>query len=68
MKLFLKPPRWFTETTPIGEYNPDWAIIKNDESKLYLVRETKGTKNLTKIRSSEAEKIECTKNTMIPSA
>ena len=32
IKLFLKLPKWFTVTTPLGEYNPDWAILKeNDE-------------------------------------
>ena len=30
IKLFLKLPRWFTIQTPIGTYNPDWAILKDD--------------------------------------
>ena len=59
MKLFLKLPNWFTVTTPIGEYNPDWAIVKYDQSKVYLVRETKGNKDRSKLRPSEAEKIIC---------
>lgn len=59
IKLFLKLPRWFTVTTPIGEYNPDWAIVKYDQSKLYLVRETKGNKDGSKLRPTEAEKIIC---------
>lgn len=59
VKLFLKLPNWFTVTTPIGEYNPDWAIVKHDQSKVYLVRETKGNKDRSKLRPSEAEKIEC---------
>ncbi|KAB2908169.1 MAG: DEAD/DEAH box helicase family protein [Ignavibacteriales bacterium] len=59
VKLFLKLPRWFTVETPIGEYNPDWAIVKHNDSKVYLVRETKGNKDRTKLRPSEAEKIEC---------
>jgi hypothetical protein len=40
----------------IGTYNPDWAILKHDDTVLYLVRETKGTKNFEKLRNSEAEK------------
>jgi hypothetical protein len=43
----------------IGTYNPDWAILKHDDTVLYLVRETKGTKNFEKLRNSEAEKIRC---------
>jgi type III restriction enzyme len=45
--------------TPIRTYNPDWAIVKHEESKIYLVRETKGTKDYEKLRSSEADKIKC---------
>lgn len=59
VKLFIKLPRWFIVTTPIGEYNPDWAIVKHDQSKVYLVRETKGNKDRSKLRPSEAEKINC---------
>lgn len=59
IKLFVKLPRWFRVETPIGEYNPDWAIVKHDESKIYLLRETKGTKDYEKLRNSEADKIKC---------
>mgnify|MGYP001453103597 CR=1 FL=1 len=59
IKLFVKLPRWFKVETPIGDYNPDWAIVKYDESKIYLVRETKGTKDFEKLRNSEADKIKC---------
>jgi len=59
IKLFVKLPHWFEIETPIGKYNPDWAILKHDDSVLYLVRETKGTKNFEKLRNSEAEKIRC---------
>jgi type III restriction enzyme len=59
IKLFVKLPRWFKVETPIGEYNPDWAILKHDDTVLYLVRETKGTKDFEKLRNSEAEKIRC---------
>jgi len=59
IKLFVKLPSWFKVETPIGTYNPDWAIVKHEESKIYLVRETKGTKDFEKLRNSEADKIKC---------
>ncbi len=59
IKLFVKLPNWFKIETPIGTYNPDWALLKHDNSILYMVRETKGTKNFEKLRSSEAEKVRC---------
>lgn len=59
IKLFVKLPAWFKIETPIGDYNPDWAIVKHDNSVLYLVRETKGTKDFEKMRKTEAEKIRC---------
>ena len=59
IKLFVKLPGWFRVETPIGEYNPDWAILKHDDTVLYLVRETKGTKDFEKLRNAEAEKIRC---------
>lgn len=59
IKLFVKLPTWFVVDTPIGTYNPDWAIVKHDRSMLYLVRETKGTKDFLKLRTSEADKARC---------
>jgi len=59
IKLFVKLPNWFKIETPIGTYNPDWAIIKTDGEALYLVRETKANKDFLKLRTSEAEKIRC---------
>jgi type III restriction enzyme len=59
IKLFVKLPSFFKIDTPIGTYNPDWAIIKNGDEAIYLVRETKGTRDFEKLRNSEAEKIRC---------
>ncbi len=59
IKLFVKLPGWFTVDTPVGTYNPDWAILKHDDHALYLVRETKGTKDFLKLRTSEADKVRC---------
>jgi type III restriction enzyme len=58
-KLFLKLPRSFTVRTPVGEYQPDWAIAKQDDDMVYLVRETKGSRNYQKLRTSEAYKVRC---------
>jgi len=43
IKLFLKLPAKFKIDTPVGPYNPDWAIVKEVDSqeKIYMVRETK---------------------------
>ncbi len=62
IKLFIKLPGWFKVTTPLGEYNPDWAIVKqgdNEDERLYLVRETKGSADPMDLRSAEAAKLRC---------
>jgi type III restriction enzyme len=59
IKLFVKLPGWFEVDTPVGRYNPDWAILKHDDRTLYLVRETKGTRDFLKLRTSEADKVRC---------
>jgi len=59
VKLFLKLPAWFTVPTPVGEYNPDWAIVLDREGageRVFLVRETKGEGEL---RPTERMKTEC---------
>jgi type III restriction enzyme len=59
IKLFVKLPSWFKVQTPIGSYNPDWAIVKHDDDTLYLVRETKGSTDLSQLRLNEVYKIKC---------
>ena len=59
IKLFVKLPSWFEIETPVGKYNPDWAILKHDGQALYLVRETKGTRDFLKLRTAEADKVRC---------
>ena len=64
IKLFVKLPAWFKVDTPVGTYNPDWAIVKDDEQKgekLYLVRETKGSIENGQLRPNEEFKIDCGK-------
>ena len=59
IKLFVKLPGWFQIDTPVGKYNPDWAIVKEGDQTLYLVRETKGTHDFLTLRNSEADKVHC---------
>ncbi|WCO68940.1 DEAD/DEAH box helicase family protein [Iamia majanohamensis] len=62
VKLFVKLPRWFTVDTPIGAYNPDWAIVLDDSgghATVHLVRETKSTADPSKRRPDENTKVEC---------
>lgn len=59
IRLFVKLPDWFKVETPLGTYNPDWAIVKHDDETVYLVRETKGTKDFLKLRTAEADKVRC---------
>jgi type III restriction enzyme len=58
--IFLKLPEWFKIPTPLGNYNPDWAFVREHEggSTLHLVRETKGSADITKLQwESEGWKI-----------
>jgi type III restriction enzyme len=64
VRLYVKLPGWFTVRTPIGGYNPDWAIVMENpepgkEPLLYLVRETKHTTHLSELRLDEQRKITC---------
>jgi type III restriction enzyme len=59
IKLFVKLPGKFVVNTPVGTYNPDWAIVKDSGQVLFLVRETKSTRNFLQLRTSEADKIRC---------
>ena len=68
VRLYFKLPNWFKIPTPIGNYNPDWAIVLNDSEKVYFVAETKNTGksiqdgvDLEKLRESEQQKITCAK-------
>lgn len=61
VRFFCKLPQWFTVPTPLGMYNPDWALVMENDGKLYLVRETKGTMEQDKRREQENNKIKCGK-------
>lgn len=59
VKFYMKLPAKFKIPTPVGDYNPDWAIIKqvDGEDRLYMIRETKSTLDELKLRPTEAAKI-----------
>jgi len=62
VRFFVKLPPKFRVPTPVGSYNPDWAICKkekNGNDKLYLVRETKSTDGDMNLRGNESAKITC---------
>lgn len=59
IRMFVKLPGWFLIDTPVGKYNPDWAILKHNDETLYLVRETKGTRDFLQLRNSESDKVRC---------
>ena len=63
VKVYAKLPGWFTVPTPLGTYNPDWAVLIDSEAgeRLYLVVETKGSTLLDDLRLAETAKIECGK-------
>ena len=61
VKIYAKLPGWFKVPTPLGSYNPDWAVLVQDgnQERLYFVVETKGTLFVDALRSNEAAKIQC---------
>ncbi len=69
-KIFIKLPREFVVNTPFGNYNPDWAIIKDEGKEVdfvkgakpylsYRIVETKSSERRTKLRGEEAHKSKC---------
>ena len=63
VKVYAKLPRWFQVPTPLGPYNPDWAVLmeNDDQERLYFVAETKGSSFLDDLRNTERAKVECGK-------
>ena len=61
VKVYAKLPRWFQVPTPLGDYNPDWAVFVQDDGgeRLYFVVETKGSSFLDDLRSIERGKVKC---------
>ncbi len=60
---YVKLPGWFTIPTPLGQYNPDWALVVDPATatRVYFVVETKGTDLIHALRVEEQKKIQCGK-------
>ena len=63
VKVYAKLPGWFKVPTPLGTYNPDWAVLieQDGEERLYFVVETKSSLFTDDLRDKENAKIECGK-------
>jgi type III restriction enzyme len=61
IKVYAKLPGWFTVPTPLGPYNPDWAVLleRDGVERLYFVVETKSSLFADDLRNKESAKIEC---------
>ena len=59
--VYSKLPKGFYIPTPVGTYNPDWAVAFNDGAvkHVYFVAETKGSMSSMELRKIEECKIEC---------
>ncbi len=63
VKVYAKLPSWFKIDTPLGSYNPDWAVLIDADGteQLYFVVESKGSMGYEFLRPSEQGKIDCGK-------
>jgi type III restriction enzyme len=61
IKVYAKLPGWFRVPTPLGPYNPDWAVLvdKDGMERLYFVVETKSSLFTDDLRDKESAKIKC---------
>ncbi|MSS73153.1 MAG: restriction endonuclease subunit R, partial [Candidatus Latescibacteria bacterium] len=61
IKVYAKLPGWFRVPTPLGPYNPDWAVLveKDGADRLYFVVEMKNSLFADDLRDKESAKIEC---------
>ena len=61
IEVYAKLPRGFAIPTPVGNYNPDWAIVFKEGSvkHIYFVAETKGSLSRMEFRETETAKVKC---------
>lgn len=61
VEVYTKLPRGFYINTPLGHYNPDWAVVFREGSvkHVYFIAETKGSMREVDLREAEKSKIEC---------
>lgn len=59
VSFYCKLPNWFKIDTPLGGYNPDWAVVLKKDEKVYFVSETKSVNKLSsdKLKPTEKAKI-----------
>lgn len=59
--VYAKLPRGFSIPTPVGNYNPDWAIAFQEGSvkHVYFIAETNGSMSSLELREIERSKIQC---------
>lgn len=64
--VYVKLPNSFYISTPVGKYNPDWAIAFHEGSvkHVYFIAETKGSMDSLELRTIEQSKIYCAKKTL----
>lgn len=60
VKVYAKLPAWFTIPTPLGSYNPDWAVVVDEggRERLFFVVETKGVDDVRKLPPVQRAKVE----------
>lgn len=56
VKFYIKLPNWFKIPTPLGNYNPDWAVAFDGDERIYFVAETKGSNDINDPSISSAER------------
>lgn len=63
VEVYTKLPKGFYINTPVGKYNPDWAVVFREGSvkHIYFVAETKGSNAEIQLRTIEEKKIDCAK-------
>lgn len=63
VSVYAKLPNGFKIPTPVGNYNPDWAIVFDNPTfkQIYFIAETKGSMDSLQLREVEKTKIECAK-------
>ena len=60
VKFYIKLPSWFKIDTPVGTYNPDWAVALDGDKRIYFVAETKGSDDINDNHLSTNERSKIT--------
>ena len=60
VKFYIKLPSWFKIDTPVGKYNPDWAVAFDGDKRIYFVAETKSSEDINDNHLSANERSKIT--------